>query len=231
MLIRKSHATESSLATDNTQDVYELVIASFGQKPRPQAEENRSVYDPYFAFQFVNGLGLSDFQWHQLLPGVLNHHYANSVSHEAAELIASGVVRVYKMPSIKASGAIPFDEKSCYQFFPSIVQEYATGVHQLEKFDSAEKAKSFVSGIKWSGSSLARVAKDLRMSETIQEKIIKNGSNNLDFGKQEIIKFLSEGKAVVLRVEKIAASPSKEAAAELLPLRTNDRPPSLAPES
>jgi hypothetical protein len=232
MLIRKSEAASSStLVTDQAQNVYELVIASYGQRPSELAEEYSQVSDPYFAFQWVNSIGLNDFQWHQILSGLIGHSHSNSISHEAAQLISGGKVRVYKLPSIKSAGAIPLDEKSAYQFHPSIVTQYASSPHRLEKFNSVEKAQALVNGIKWSGSALTRVASDLRMDQIIQEKIIKNGSSNLEFGKQEIIKFLSEGKAVVLKVERITATPSKQSAAELAPLRANDKPPPLAPET
>jgi hypothetical protein len=158
----------------------------------------------------LHSVELHDFQWHQILSGLLGHSHSNSISHEAAQLISSGKVRLYQLPSMKSAGAIPFDEKSAYQFHPSIVTQYASSPHRLEKFNSVEKAQAFVNGIKWSGSALTRVASDLRMDQIIQEKIIKNGSSNLEFGKQEIIKLLSEGKAVVLKVERITATPSKQ---------------------
>ena len=232
MLIRKSEsASSSTLVADHAQNVYELVVVSYGQRPSELAEQYRLVGETYFAFQWANSIGLNDFQWHQIFSGLLAHIHSNSIAHEVAELIASGKVCVYELPSIKSSGAIPFDEKSAYQFFPSVVTQYAASPYRLEKFNSVAKAQAFVNGIKWSGSALARVASDLRMDQIIQQKIIKNGNSNLEFGKQEIIKLLSEGKAVVLKVERITASPSKKSAAELVPLRTNDKPPPLAPET
>jgi hypothetical protein len=230
MLIRASQFPSFNSIVSDKSNSYELVISTFGQKPSDFSFTQSSV-DRSFASGFVYRIGLDDYQWLQLFPGLLNQYPDKSVTAQVAELIENGVVRVYKLPSIKSAAAIPFNDKTAYKFLPEIARQYLPNPFKFEKFNSTAKAQAVVNGIKWTSEYLYRALEDVGIDAEILQKVQSNGNKNLDFGKQELIKYLADGKAGVYKVERVTASPTKEAKAELVPLRTNDKPPPLAPET
>jgi hypothetical protein len=228
MLIRASQSPSFNSIVSDRSNSYELVISAFGQCASDFSFMQSSM-DRRSASGFLNRVHLDDYQWFQLFPGLLNQYPDRAITDQVAELIENGVVRVYKLPSIKSAAAIPLDEKSAYQFLPAIVRNYISNPFKFETFNSADKAQAVVNSIKWTAEFLRRALKDVGIDEEIQKKVQTNGDKNLDYGKQALIKYLADGKAGVYKVERITASPTKEAKEELAPLRTNDMPPPLAP--
>ncbi len=230
MLIRASQSPSCNSIVSDRSNSYELVISAFGQCASDFSFV-QSAMDRSSASGFLNRIHLDDYQWFQLFPGLLNQYPDRAVTDQVAELIENGVVRVYKLPSIKSAAAIPFDDKTAYKFLPAIAREYLSNPFKFEKFYSVAKAQAVVNGIKWTTEYLYRALEDVWADAETLKKVQSNGNKNLDFGKQELIKYLADGKAGVYKVERITASPSKKAKEELAPLRTNDKPPPLAPET
>ena len=230
MLIRASQFPNSNSIVSDKSNSYELVISTFGQKPSDFSFTQSSV-DRSSASSLVCRIGLDDYQWLQLFPGLLNQYPDKTVTAQVAELIENGIVGVYKLPSIKSAAAIPFNDKTAYKFLPEIARQYLPNPFKFEKFNSTAKAQAVVNGIKWTSEYLYRALENVGVDTEILQKVQSNGNKNLDFGKQELIKYLADGKAGVYKVERVTASPAKETKAELVPLRTNDKPPPLAPET